>query len=166
MKITITTDQVYASIFIFVLGLGIWMGLPMFEKTASFVKLGTVAMTAAPADVIQEFGTPAMINVPVSWSAPWVGSCYLTIDVRPQGAAKGEPETPEWDANHLIRAKYDQKWWIQKWINVFVLQQRQGSSELRFAIINPNTPQVDVYTELKCDDQLLGEDKVSTAYKT
>jgi hypothetical protein len=79
---------------------------------------------------------------------------------------KGEPETPEWDKNHLIRAKYDQKWWVQKWINVYVLQQRQGSSELRFAIMNPNTTKVDVYTELKCDDQLLNEDQASAVYKT
>jgi hypothetical protein len=166
MKISITSDKLYASVIVFILGLGLWMILPKFEKTVNSVELGTITVTAAPADVFQEYGTPAMVNVPVSWSAPWVGSCYLTIDIRPEGAVKGEPETPEWDANHLIRAKYDQQWWIQKWINVYVLQQRSGAAELRFAIVDPKTTNIDVYTELKCDDQLLEEDQTTAAYST
>ena len=165
MKITITSDKLYASILIFILGLGIWMALPQFEKSVNFVKLGTVTATAAPGDVQQEYGTPAMVNVPVSWSAPWVGSCYLTIDIRPQGADKGEPETPAWDQNHLIRAKYSQRWWVQKWINVYVLEQREGSGELRFAIADPKSAAIDVYTELKCDDQILAQDKTTATYR-
>jgi hypothetical protein len=166
MKISLTSDQLYASVVVFILGLGIMMFLPQFEKSDYSVKMGTVAVTAAPSETIQEFGTPAMINVPVTWSAPWVGSCYLTIDARPQGAEKGEPETPEWESNHLIRAKYDQKWWVQKWINVYLLQQRQGATELRLAITNPGTSSIDVYTELKCDDELLSQDQTTVAYRT
>jgi hypothetical protein len=165
MKITFDTEKAFSLVLIFVLGAGFFMGLPVFEKTTTFVKLGTVTMTAAPAEAVSEFKTPAMINVPVTWSAPFIGSCYLTIDVRPQGAPKGEPETPEWDQNHLIRAKFDSRWWVQKWINVYVLQQRQGSEELRFAIADPNAPSLDIYTELKCDDNVLSEGKATITYK-
>lgn len=165
MKLTFDADKVFGTVLLFIVGAVIFVFLPTFEQTTSFVQLGTVTMTAAPSDAVQEYGTPSMINVPVTWSAPFVGSCYLTIDARPEGAPKGEPETPEWDASHLIRAKYDSRWWVQKWINVYVLQERQGSQELRFAIADPKSASLDIYTQLKCDDQVLSEDKVTVAYK-
>ena len=165
MKIKFTEDTLFLGIVIFILGCGILIILPKFEKISTYVELGTPALAAADESVKNQFNSTAVLAIPVKWAAPWAGSCYLTIDVRPSGAPKGEPETPEWDQYHLIRARYDGKWWVQKWINVYVLEQRQGQAELRYAIVDPNSDKLDIYSELKCDDQLLGQVNTTIDYQ-
>ncbi len=157
MKLRIGKDELLAFLITFIIGAAVLFILPKYEHVTNNVELGNIALSQAPSDVVTAYNSTYLISIPVSWAAPWVGSCYLTIDVRPEGAGKGEPETPEWNANHLIRAVYSGRWFIQKWINVFVLTQNKGQTELKYAIADPHTQSVDVYAELKCDDELLSQ---------
>lgn len=165
MKLKFTEDTLFLVVIVFLLGCGLLIILPKLEKTQNYVQLGTPALAAAEKSVQTEFNSTAMLVLPVKWSAPWAGSCYLTVDVRPSGAPKAEPETPEWDKYHLIRARYDGRWWTQKWINVYVVEERQGQAELRYAIADPKSDKLDIYSELKCDDQLLDQVSTSVTYQ-
>lgn len=127
----------------FVLVVGVLYILPAWEASDYFV---TIEQAQLAGDEV---------TATVSYSAPWAGSCYLTMDVRPEGAPRGEPETQEWELTHLIRQHEENGiWWVEKWINVEVLDDTSNTKTFRYKIV-PTEGALEFYTELKCDDKLI-----------
>jgi len=128
---------------IFILVIGVLYILPSWEAADYVVNIDSVQLSGDE------------VTATLTYAAPWAGSCYLTADVRPEGAPKGEPETIQWDQTHLIRQHEENGiWWVEKWINVEVLSNKAGTKTFKYKII-PNDGALEFYTELKCDDELL-----------
>lgn len=145
---------------LFVLSLLFLFMLPKWQPapaTLSFVE----------GKVLQASQGQTIVEMTLEWSAPSAGNCYLANDVRPAGAAKGEPETAEWTQNHLIRyALRSGQPFVEYWINAEVLDARTGTRTYTYIIENPpaGTTQLDLYSELKCDDALLTSAKKTVEY--
>lgn len=119
------------------------------------------------AKVVQAANAQTIVEMTLSWSAPHSGNCYLANDVRPAGAEKGEPETPEWNSNHLIRYNLrNGEPLVEYWVNVEVLETKKSTKTFNYIIENPpaGTEALDVYSELKCDDASLASDKRTISF--
>lgn len=128
---------------VFVLVVGVIYLLPSWEAADYFVNIENATLSNDE------------VTVTLSYSAPWAGSCYITTDVRPEGAPKGEPETPAWDATHLIRQHEENDiWWVEKWVNVEVLPDRKDTKTFKYRIV-PSDGTLEFDAELKCDDDSL-----------
>ncbi len=142
-KISIRKEELAFPAAIFVLVIGVLYLLPAWEEADYFVKIDSATISSDE------------VETTISYSAPWAGSCYLTTDVRPEGAPKGEPETEEWSENHLIRQHFENGvWWVEKWVNVEVLPDRANTKTYRYQI-EPQEGPLELFVELKCDDELL-----------
>ncbi len=144
-----------------VISIAILLLLPKWQPAPSTVEF-------VDAKVVQASKDQTIVEATLSWSAPHTGNCYLANDVRPAGAAKGEPETAEWSAAHLIRYNLrNGQPQVEYWVNAEVLKARKSTRTYTYIIQNPpaGTSQLDVYSDLKCDDALLASAKSTVAYQ-
>ncbi len=147
---------IYYAIGIFIVVIGVLTLLPKWEKVAPSVEI-------TEATLLQKATDGNIVGVTVKWSAPWTGSCFLANDVRPAGAGTGVPETEEWGRNHLIRARVENnQLWTEYWINTEILGETRNTRTFVYKLASDPTGSVkslDVYTDLKCDDDLLASAK-------
>lgn len=142
---------IYYAVGIFIVVIGVLTLLPKWEKV-------TPAVDITEAAVLQKADDGDVVGITIKWAAPWTGSCFLANDVRPAGAGKGEPETEEWGANHLIRARVEnQQLWTEYWINTEILNEKQNTKTFVYKLSagSKSAKSLDFYSDLKCDDDLL-----------
>ncbi len=153
-------DFIPYSLGIFAIAVALLFILPKWQPAPSSIDF-------VDAKVIQAAQGQTIVEMTISWSAPHTGNCYLANDVRPAGAPKGEPETEEWSANHLIRYNLrNGQTLVEYWINVEVLEARKSTRTFNYIIENPpnGATALDLYSELKCDDTSLGIAKKTIEY--
>lgn len=143
-----------------ILAYGIIMSLPVH------VDVTNPGITVVGVTLGSERDEGQPIDITLEWEAPDVRNCYITTDVRPQGAPMGEPEGAAWSNYHLIRYNLNTgSAMVENWINIEIISQRSRIQTFHYLIAaaGEDVLAFDVYAELHCDDEFINQDVMTAS---